>query len=450
MLWLPAKKKQKKLQRTRRLTGRIILFLLIFFGLGAASVPPEHALMVQVERITTPYQFDFVNWESEAVTSEIGRRWSPPPLPGDETSQKALVQTFLDQERRRNELEQGISQIYAACPGSSPAACPAKEQQRAADLEQNLAEVVARQARIIPLVETILSRQVETVLRDEGFTVGGQAFPPVAFRLIDPPTALILSPRDRIEKRHFVGLQPGLDNKQRVEIETALDHRGDVSSYVTDVGGLGSYPSMVINHGWLPALIEIIAHEWTHNYFYTFPSNMAWGYQTYPKLTTINETAADILGKEIGRRVIERFYPAWVDQLPTLDETGQPVPREPSEFDLAMRRIRQQVDQLLADGQIKEAEEFMEAERLKLVEKGHNLRKLNQAYFAFHGSYALSPASVDPTGQQLRQLRAISPSLKSFLNRVAWLNSYEEYLTWLNEAGIDQAGQEPVTHTVAE
>ena len=350
MLWLPAKKKQKKLQRTRRLTGRIILFLLIFFGLGAASVPPEHALLVQVERITTPYQFDFVNWESEAVTSEIGRRWSPPPLPGDETGQKALVQTFLDQERRRNELEQGISQIYAACPGSSPAACPAKEQQRAADLEQNLAEVVARQARIIPLVETILSRQVETVLRDEDFTVGGQAFPPVAFRLIDPPTALILSPRDRIEKRHFVGLQPGLDNKQRVEIETALDQRGDVSSYVTDVGGLGSYPSMVINHGWLPALIEIIAHEWTHNYFYTFPSNMAWGYQTYPHLTTINETTATLVGQELARKVVTRFYPDWVDRLPPVDNTGVPVPREPSEFDQAMRRIRLHVDQLLAEG----------------------------------------------------------------------------------------------------
>jgi hypothetical protein len=62
---------------------------------------------------------------------------------------------------------------------------------------------------------------------------------------------------------------------------------------------------------------------------------------------------------------------------------------------------------------------------------------LNQAYFAFHGSYALSPASVDPTRNQLRQLRAKSPSLKAFVDRVGWLNSDEDFLAWLQEAGIE-------------
>ena len=100
-----------------------------------------------------------------------------------------------------------------------------------------------------------------------------------------------------------------------------------------------------------------------------------------------------------------------------------------------MRRIRQRVDQLLADGKIEEAEAYMETERLKLVKKGYNLRKLNQAYFAFHGSYALSPASIDPIGPQIRQLRAASPSLKTFLDRVGRLNSYDDYLAWLAQAG---------------
>jgi hypothetical protein len=234
-----------------------------------------------------------------------------------------------------------------------------------------------------------------------------------------------------------VGLQPGLDNKLRFEIENIIDQRGDVSSYITNVGGLGSYPTMVISHPYLIYLIEIITHEWAHNYFFTFPTNLAWGYQTYPRLTTINETAADILGKEISRQVIIRYYPDWIDSLPPLDNTGQPAPAKPSEFHLAMRRIRQTVDRLLAKGKIEEAEEFMEAERLKLVEKGYNLRKLNQAYFAFHGSYALSPASVDPIGSQLRRLRAASPSLKNFMDRVGWLNSYDGYLEWLAEVGIE-------------
>jgi hypothetical protein len=92
---------------------------------------------------------------------------------------------------------------------------------------------------------------------------------------------------------------------------------------------------------------------------------------------------------------------------------------------------------LLAENKIEAAEAFMEAERLKLVEQGYPLRKLNQAYFAFHGSYALSPGSIDPTGTQLRQLRAASPSLKAFLDRVGWLNSAAAYTTWLNDAGVN-------------
>ena len=79
----------------------------------------------------------------------------------------------------------------------------------------------------------------------------------------------------------------------------------------------------------------------------------------------------------------------------------------------------------------------METERLKLVEKGYPLRKLNQAYFAFHGSYALSPGSIDPTGPQIRQLRAASPSLKAFLNRMGWLDSYDDYLDWWAEVSRD-------------
>jgi hypothetical protein len=300
-----------------------------------------------------------------------------------------------------------------------------------------LTQIQTLQSEIKPQVEAILTRQVSEILYEEGFTLGNQVFPPVAFRLVDPPTSLILSPRDKIINQYSVQLKPGLDVVTRFDVEAAIDQRGDVASYITDIGGLGSYPTMVLKHPHLIWLIEVIAHEWTHNYFLTFPTNLGWGYQTYPQLTTINETAADIIGEEIARQVIVRFYPEQMGQLPPLDDHGQPTPAQPSEFHLTMRRIRLEVDRLLATGQIEEAEVFMETERQKLVEKGHNLRKLNQAYFAFHGSYALSPSSVDPIGAQMRRLRAASPSLKDFANQVAWLNSYNHYLDWLQQAGIE-------------
>ncbi len=440
MLWIPDRKTLKALarikrRRRRQRIARFLLFLLMLFGLGAASAPPEHDLQTQVDTVTAPQQFDFIDWESQAIAGEIGRRFAPPTIPTDQTEKQALVERFLQLETDMRRLEREIGLIYAANNAQPPNAATLAN---VVDLEQELARLRAAQIEMAPQVETLLAQQVEAVLRDEGFTAAGQVFPPVAFRLIDPPTALILSPRDKIENQHFVGLQPGLDNGIRFEIEKTIDQRGDVSSYITNVGGLGSYPTMVINTPNLPALIDIIAHEWTHDYFFAFPTNIFWGYQTYPRLTTINETTASLVGKEISRKVIIRFYPAWIDSLPPLDETGQPVPQKPSEFHLAMRSIRTQVDQLLAEGKIEEAEAYMEKERVKLVEKGYNLRKLNQAYFAFHGSYALGADSVDPIGPQIRRLRAASPSLKVFLDRIGWLNSYDDYLDWLAEANIKQ------------
>ncbi|MBN1991388.1 MAG: hypothetical protein JW953_01700 [Anaerolineae bacterium] len=428
MLWLPTQQNRKAIARFKRLRRRqrlvrLLLFLFVFFGLTAAAPPSSHALLAQVDEITARDQFDFVDWESTVVIGEIGRRLTPAPL-RTESEQRALVQRFLDQEQRLRELEYELNRIYAANNNSNPLA---------AAIEQELTDLKSAQASITPQVEMILAQQVEIILREEGFAV----FPPVAFRFIEPPTALILSPRDKIENRYFLGLQPGLDNKQRFAIENALDRRGDISSYITNIGGLASYPTMVITNPSLVYLTEIIAHEWTHNYFFTFPTNLAWGYQTHPRLMTINETTADMMGQEIGRKVILRFYPNWVDKLPPLDNTGLPAPAKPSAFHLAMRRIRLEVDRLLAEGKIEEAETFMETERLKLVEQGYNLRKLNQAYFAFHGSYALSPTSVDPIGPQLRRLRAASPSLKAFVDRVGWLNSYQDYLGWLADAEID-------------
>ncbi len=405
MVWIPSKKTLKILARTkrrrrRRRVARVFLFIGIIFVLTSASVATEHDLMVQVDAVTANHQFDFVNWISLAAASEVKRQVVPYAVPVDPLDQRLLVDTYLEQEAEIRRLKQEINRIYAG------AESPRKAGDAAAPLEQDLAQQKKKQAQLIPQVETIISRQIEVVLKEEGFSFAGKPFPPVAFRLVNPPTALILSPRDKIERKHFFALEPGLDTATRTEIEETLHRRGDISSYITNVGGLGSYPTMVVGNNWLPWLVETTAHEWTHNYLYTFPTNIAWGYGDFPRLTTINETTASLVGQEIGRKVITRFYPDWVDKLPPLNEQGEPEPREPSEFQLAMRRIRQTVDELLADGKIEEAEAFMEEERVKLVGQGHNLRRLNQAYFAFHGSYALSPASIDPTRAQNRQPRA--------------------------------------------
>jgi hypothetical protein len=56
----------------------------------------------------------------------------------------------------------------------------------------------------------------------------------------------------------------------------------------------------------------------------------------------------------------------------------------------------------------------MEIRRLLFVENGYPIRKLNQAYFAFHGSYGTSAAATSPLRAQLIELRSLTPDVKSF------------------------------------
>ena len=96
-----------------------------------------------------------------------------------------------------------------------------------------------------------------------------------------------------------------------------------------------------------------------------------------------------------------------------------------------MHETRLQVDQLLADGKIEEAEAYMERRRERLVEHGYIIRRLNQAYFAFHGAYADSPrgaAGADPVGEAVRELWARSESPAAFLRTMAWMNSFDDLL----------------------
>ena len=101
-----------------------------------------------------------------------------------------------------------------------------------------------------------------------------------------------------------------------------------------------------------------------------------------------------------------------------------------------MRETRRTVDEMLADGRVEEAEEYMRERWWRLRLGGYGLRKLNQAYFAFRGRYD-GPASVSPIGPQVRALRAAHPDTASFIKAVEQVSSYEEFLDLLESMGID-------------
>jgi hypothetical protein len=200
---------------------------------------------------------------------------------------------------------------------------------------------------------------------------------------------------------------------------------------VTGIGGLAAYPAMLLEASSLNSVAEVTAHEWTHHYL--TPRPLGWSYDATPDARTINETVASVVGKEIGRRMVARYYP---EHLPSEPQAVSEEPREddpapePPTFDFRaeMRETRIKVDELLADGRIEEAEAYMEERRQEFVANGYAVRRLNQAYFAFHGAYADEPgaAGEDPIGPAVRELRALSPDLRTFLGRVARVTTLAE------------------------
>jgi hypothetical protein len=182
-------------------------------------------------------------------------------------------------------------------------------------------------------------------------------------------------------------------------------------------------------------MLETIAHEWAHNYLSLRPLGI--NYSTTPELRTMNETTASIVGTEIGTHVVHNHYPELLvskrdPSRVSFDEAALHSPElqgAPFDFRAEMHETRVTADKMLAEGKIEEAEAYMEQRRQFLWENGYLLRKLNQAYFAFHGAYADSPggaAGQDPVGPAVRALREQSASLADFVNTIAWMSSFEQ------------------------
>jgi hypothetical protein len=243
-----------------------------------------------------------------------------------------------------------------------------------------------------------------------------------------------------------VHLKVGIPVPEQEALEAGVDGRFDtMRSLVTPIGGLSTYPAMILEHDSLVWLTDTFAHEWTHHFLILYP--LGYNYNQSGEMTSINETTASIVGREIGRRAILRYYPELAGRLPrppmppacppmSAGELIWPDEPPPDQFgyNREMRKTRLHVDELLAEGQIEEAEQYMEEQRILFVEQGHHMRKLNQAFFAFHGSYATSPSSGNPIGGQLEWLLAQKPTLRDYVLTVASFSRPADLLAQLGQA----------------
>jgi hypothetical protein len=195
---------------------------------------------------------------------------------------------------------------------------------------------------------------------------------------------------------------------------------------VVEIGGFGAtYPSFVANDASLRFTIDTATEEWLHQYLAFKPLGFLYlldltGVSRNYEIATMNETLASMVSKEIGSIVYEKYYSWYEDGYNQNQGTGAEF-----DFNQEMREIRRAVDRYLVRGEIEQAEEFMEQKRRYLASMGYYIRKLNQAYFAFHGTYADSPTSISPIGVELKEIRSQSASLKDFLDTVAAMTSHQ-------------------------
>jgi hypothetical protein len=412
--------------------SRILEYIVIaIIGIAAlpASGPRPLDEVDRVRAYTRNVEFDYVSWMLNAARLKIEQ--GAVGIPGylDREESKAVVSDYVQVTQQIIKAEDALNQIYA-----DPSI--ADKQAASTHIRSQLDGLDQRQAALAPIAEGVLQGQVAEVAADRGLTALGQPIPAVLYHSTSVPDALIVSPRKHIEQSANISITPGLTADQQAALEDRVDQGLDVSSLVVPIGGVGVYPTMIMRTTDLNWLTSTIGHEWTHNYLEFRPLGLL--YDHTPELRTMNETTADIVGGEIGAEVLKRYYPELhTSALPSLTLIALPfnhpnpgdIPRPPFDFRAEMHTTRVTADALLAQGKIPEAESYMEQRRQIFVQNGYYIRRLNQAYFAFYGAYADVPggaAGEDPVGPAVRALRAQSKSLADFVNRIAWMTSFEQ------------------------
>ncbi len=406
----------------------IFVLMVVLIGLIAPEWRGFEGERPRLDQLIGLDEFDFVVWEIEAFIVKGNAELAAGHTYLDETTRREIVLDYLQKVGEARQVSNEVARIFVDTTIEDPFAAAAPQQTQLDTLRSEL-------TRIQPLAEAILQEQVTSVLQAEGFDTLGIVFPPVQARITPLPTLLVISRRDRIEELYRIPLIPGLTLPEQETLENDIYDQIDRSALIVPLGGIGTYPSMILETTNLIFLTDVIAHEWAHNWLTLRP--VGFSYNASAAMRVINETIASVFGEAVGLKVLERYYPDLVPEpvvpaaattpLPTPDPTTPP----PFEFRAEMALTRGRVEELLAEGKVDEAEAYMETRRQLFVDNGYLIRRINQAYFAFYGSYADQPGATgsDPTGPMVVSLFQNSPSLYEFMQRISPITSLEDLET---------------------
>lgn len=273
------------------------------------------------------------------------------------------------------------------------------------------------------LLERRLSRAVsELDLHSPVPLFGGVrvVWPPIDVDLTERLHVLVVSPRDEVRLVRSLLLTSALQREDYRRIEALVEANGRWSAWVGRIGGVALYPASVVSTRDYLSTLQIMAHEWTHHYLGFYPLGLA--YARGPDMRTINETVADIVGDELGA-----VAAAFAGFTPPPTGTAEDRLREiRAATDPLLRQLCVDVDALLAEDRVEEAERLMADVRSQLSDLGRPFRRVNQAFLAFRGGYGASPASPSPWGDRLLSMRESSGSLAEFIALVRDIGSPSE------------------------
>ncbi|MBF8299101.1 MAG: hypothetical protein HW397_150, partial [Dehalococcoidia bacterium] len=369
----------------------LLLMLSILGGdtLGTGTVPAQAA---------QPYVFSIYSWHVEnfptgwphALRSAFGRRQAL-------NDSVPVIRTYFESSATVTSLQDSIAR---ADPGGERSM-----------LERQLEEAVRQHNDHRSTAERAVADMISQELFDQRLTTRivfkEVLWPPLYFRISEMPSILVVSPRGHIQISETHLLAPEISSAEIERLEQTIDQRG-LSSLVEDLGGVATYPSLLPEGVQLQQLLEVASHEWVHHHLYFRP--LGRNYWKNGDMTTLNETVADLVGRELGAVLYRKYFES-APKTTTPASAATVAAEVVFDFNAAMRETRVTVERMLTEGKVEEAEEYMEQRRQVLAENGYSIRKLNQAYFAFHGSYAERPGSVSPIGGQVRAIREKSPTL---------------------------------------
>ena len=390
------------------------------------------------QRAAAPYIYDLFEWEASNFLSKWIHRTTQVPL----LHSKASDGERAEQVREFFSLNDDIRLLQADLTRLSALSNSISDPQ-VAEAQSALDAVVASRDSIRDDVEESIEARVSAVADQLGLGAFGDIlFPPVDVRLSSPPKLLITSPRDKILRTHDVLLDSNVRLSERDEIESKLLDESNLSAIVLNIGGLATYPASVPGNQPMRWTVQATSHEWLHHYFFFRPL----GQNMFDdgNMVSLNETIANTIGRELGDMAFELLGgvipppppPAVSNQAASSNSTNGEVRFD---FNETMRETRLRTEELLGEGRIEEAEAYMEGRRRILVSNGYNIRKINQAYFAFHGTYADSPSSVSPIGDQVARFRASIPDLGDFIREASQISSYQMFLDRLEELESDNS-----------